>query len=490
VTGAGLLRANALRLPLADRSVHLVITSPPYFALRSYRDGDEHFDGQIGSEPTPTDFLLALWAVMDECWRVLDDGGSAWINLGDKYAGSGGHNNATLGKTKGAGTKSGRATRRGGWDRYNQAADVRKKSLMGTPWRFAMGLLMPDLYRAHLEPAACWHDDGPGPCRTCPPRTFPQWIGRAEMIWNKPNSLPESVTDRPRRSHEQWFMVTKQPRYFAAVDEVREVQAGSHGQAKRSATISSNGGTNHRAMDKDLAAFNPLGKLPGSVRSVPSEPLRVPEFFVSDDGEHWRAFAPPATGQAQQEVRRRLWELAVERHAAGLALHVATVDHFAAFPSEWPRWIIAGWSPSGICTACGEPRRPTTTTTTVPSPVHGAGSIMGSRNGGPDERQWDGLPRFNREHRIIGYACACPDDSAPTRPAVVLDPFAGTGTVPMMARAMGRYGVGVDLSRDYLRLARWRVFESGHGEKRLAKVALQRKPRPPARKPAPAYDQP
>lgn len=69
------------------------------------------------------------------------------------------------------------------------------------------------------------------------------------------------------------------------------------------------------------------------------------------------------------------------------------------------------------------------------------------------------------EATITGYVCDCPTPDAPTRPAVVLDPFAGTGTSVMVARALGRYGIGLDLSADYLKLARWRVFESGHASK-------------------------
>ncbi|HWD45978.1 MAG TPA: DNA methyltransferase [Actinomycetota bacterium] len=146
----------------------------------------------------------------------------------------------------------------------------------------------------------------------------------------------------------------------------------------------------------------------------------------------------------------------------------------------------------------------------VKSPVHGNGSIIGNRDGGPDERGWDGLPRFNMAATILGYACSCtpftdhpgsgerqtrdyqpmPDARPqgtygrkqageyqpvgpwrewhlegwrppPTRPAVVLDPFAGTGTVPMVARALGRVGVGVDLKADYCKAARWRVRHDG-----------------------------
>jgi len=83
---AALVRADAVAIPLADESVDLIVTSPPYFALRSYTDGGEHYDGQIGSEPTPAEFLAALWAVTAECKRVLKPSGSMWVNLGDKMA--------------------------------------------------------------------------------------------------------------------------------------------------------------------------------------------------------------------------------------------------------------------------------------------------------------------------------------------------------------------------------------------------------------------
>ena len=131
-----LVRADSVALPFADDSVDLIVTSPPYFALRSYTDGGEHYDGQIGSEPTPRDFLEALWSVTAECKRVLKPSGSIFVNLGDKYAGSGGHNNAglsTAGSTlqgakqqdrTGMSADERRASRRSAPDRYNQSADV------------------------------------------------------------------------------------------------------------------------------------------------------------------------------------------------------------------------------------------------------------------------------------------------------------------------------------------------------------------------------
>ena len=82
-----ILRGNALALPIADESVNLVVTSPPYFGLRSYQDGGEHYAGQIGAEATPAEFVDALIAATREMMRVLKPSGSIWVNLGDKYSG-------------------------------------------------------------------------------------------------------------------------------------------------------------------------------------------------------------------------------------------------------------------------------------------------------------------------------------------------------------------------------------------------------------------
>lgn len=399
-----LLKADAISLPLADESVDLVVTSPPYFALRSYTDGGEHYDGQIGSEDSPQAFLEALWAVTAECRRVLKPTGSLWVNLGDKYAGSGGNNNSNLGE---------RATRRGP-SSYSKASDVPAKSLMGLPWRYAIGCVdQLDL------------------------------ILRAEVVWSKPNGLPESVTDRVRRSHEQWFHMTKEPRYFAAVDEIREPHSGGSnpgrsdgaappaGKLTRQVEHGDRGGT-IGGTNPDL--FNPLGKLPGSVWTIPSEPLKVPDHLG--------------------------------------------VDHFAAFPQEWPRRIILGWSPSGYCVECGEAR--VTCVDSTPMPRDGfdhrkPDAAHGKRGVKP---AWSGqeVNAFKAAHpsTITGYACACDEPTAPTRPAVVLDPFGGTGTVAMVARALGRYPVHVDLSADYLRLARWRIYESGHASKTTERTNRER----------------
>jgi DNA modification methylase len=190
-----LIRGDALTIPLADNSVDLVVSSPPYFALRSYTDEGEHYAGQLGSEATPAAFIDALIAVTRECVRVLKPSGSLFVNLGDKYSQSAGQ---WQGSRRGMGAKYqgtnyekssqfGQST----WD--DAPTQGRPKSLMGLPWRYAL---------------ACIDDLG--------------LILRAEIIWSKPNGLPESVQDRVRRSHEQWFHFTLEPRYYSSVDEIRE----------------------------------------------------------------------------------------------------------------------------------------------------------------------------------------------------------------------------------------------------------------------------
>jgi len=378
---AHVLRGDARHLPLPDASVDLVITSPPYFGLRSYTDNGEHYAGQIGSESTPQEWLEALWACTAEWVRVLKPDGNLFVNLGDKYATS------ASGKLGASGSKT--AYVRDGYRDTSKFA--REKSLLGLPWRYALG---------------CTDQLG--------------LILRAEIIWAKPNGLPESVTDRVRRAHEQVFHFTRQPRYYAAVDEIREPTVRrerpwelENRWPDRPRAARAAGG----AMEPDRTlAFNPLGKLPGSVWDIPSSPLQVPERVG--------------------------------------------VDHFAAFPPALVRPIVLGWSPPGVCTACGHGRRPV---------VDAAFDTQGRTTNGPKngERRSAGAlnmasnVRSVRSTTITGYACACPRLDAPTRPAVVLDPFGGTGTTALVASTYGRVGVTVDLSADYCRLAHWRVNDPG-----------------------------
>jgi DNA modification methylase len=383
-----LLRGDARNLPLPDSSVDLICTSPPYFGLRDYG-----YDGQIGSEPTPKEFLDALIACTAEMVRVLKPSGSLWINLGDKYAGSTGG-----GAPSASSTLRGNGHVGGGPKQQMGAGRAAGRILPGRPKSL---MLLPERYRIRCVDEL-------------------DLIARAVLIWSKPNGLPESVTDRVRRSHEDWVHLTKAPRYFSAVDEIREQHTGAglsdtaRGLGYTRTTPgdpSGNDGTENRR--GTVRATNPLGKLPGSVWTIPTQPLTV----------------PAALG----------------------------VDHFAAFPMAWPRRIIQGWSPREVCTACGEGRRPVVDTRRM----RGTESVTGALYG--DAGRFDtATGRRHIEHTertLTGWACDCPDTTSPSTLGVVLDPFSGTGTTALVAAMLGRRGIGVELSADYLRLAQWRASD-------------------------------
>lgn len=185
-----IIRGDARHVPLADDSVDLIVTSPPYYGLRSYQDGGEHYDGQIGSEATPGEYIAALVDCTREWMRILKPTGSLWVNLGDRYSDRQGPQGTT-------GNRADRA-QAATYERRPAITGFRSKSLLGLPWRYAI---------------RCVDDLG--------------LILRGEAIWSKPNGLPESVTDRVRRSHETWFHLTLRPRYFAAMDEIRQAHMGN-----------------------------------------------------------------------------------------------------------------------------------------------------------------------------------------------------------------------------------------------------------------------
>src|SRR5690606_27883495 len=180
---------------MADASVHCVITSPPYYGLRDYGH-----DRQIGLEPTPDEFVAELVAVFREVRRVLRDDGTLWLNLGDSYAAQRGgtHQPAeTLAGGKGGRTADGARVNRDRYDGYNptrnaHAIGLKHKDLIGIPWRVAFAL----------------QADG--------------WYLRQDIIWHKPNPMPESVKDRCTKAHEYVFMLSKSARYYWDADAVKE----------------------------------------------------------------------------------------------------------------------------------------------------------------------------------------------------------------------------------------------------------------------------
>jgi DNA modification methylase len=461
VARAVVLRAEARNLPLPDAKVDLIVTSPPYYLQRLYEDDGKPLAGQIGSEKTPQEYLDALIDCTREWMRVLKPEGSLFVNLGDKFAQPG------KGIRNQQGTGGSIAYKIGAAHVDRSARDVdygefQGKSLMGLPWRYAL---------------RCMDELG--------------LILRRDIIWHKSNGLPESANDRCRSSHEYLFHLVKQPRYYSAIDEIREPHSENTNTGwTRKAGSQSGNGAQHRTFAGDTDSFNPLGKLPGSVWTIPSEPLSLPAYLG--------------------------------------------IEHYAAFPTALPRKVILGWSPPAICLECGEGRRPVVNRPGLSGRDNNPDSRNGSRrrstvDGG--KKEWE--QRTAQPDYISGYACACtpytdhpgtgepsgPDKrygdhletggypnvgagwggksgladrprvgpwreyhldgwTPPTsHPARVLDPFGGTGTTALTAVAHGRDGITADLGADYCRAAQYRLRDGAE----RAKARGQAKP-PPAKR--------
>lgn len=170
---------------LPDGAARTCVTSPPYFGLRDYGH-----DGQIGLEPTPDEFVAALVRVFREVRRVLADDGTVWLNLGDSYAREGGKHSNQSRHWDGRESDAGAMHHTRHVD--NLGGGLKPKDLIGIPWRVAFALQV----------------DG--------------WYLRQDIIWHKPNPMPESVRDRCTKSHEYLFLLSKSPRYYFDAEAIAE----------------------------------------------------------------------------------------------------------------------------------------------------------------------------------------------------------------------------------------------------------------------------
>lgn len=177
-------------MALPEASAQCVVTSPPYFGQRDYG-----VDGQIGLEETPAEYIAELVSVFREVRRVLRDDGTLWLNLGDSYAGARGGGQGKTGQLA---------------DRTVAAMGIRERSESRLP----AGFKPKDLMMIPPRVALALHADG--------------WYLRCDIIWAKKNCMPESVTDRPTRSHEYIFLLAKSERYYYDAAAIAEdsVDAG------------------------------------------------------------------------------------------------------------------------------------------------------------------------------------------------------------------------------------------------------------------------
>jgi DNA modification methylase len=370
---------------LPAESVHTCITSPPYWGLRDYG-----VEGQIGLEATPELFVSKMVEVFREVKRVLRDDGTLWLNLGDSYSGSGKG-------CMGDGTPSDRGDAKQGTNRGTTVgifpkveSSFKPKDLCGIPWLVAFAL------RA----------DG--------------WYLRSDIIWHKPNPMPESVTDRPTKSHEYIFLLTKSPRYYYDAEAVKEPIAES------TVRIHSSDGVNARGTGADWKQYHVGNGHSGLVNGN----LR--------DG---------------QRNKRSVWTVATAPFSGA---------HFATFPPKLIEpCILAGTSEYGACT-CGAPwervveRTPAEVLSKASEYGYGAGRNDGGRSG-----------LVGAESKTLGWVptCTCGTESGieladiKKQPCTVLDPFAGAGTTGLVARRLGRSFIGIELNPEYLNMAENRIVD-------------------------------
>jgi len=372
---------------MPDNSVHCCVTSPPYWGLRDYK-----VDGQIGLERSLQTWVEVMVDLFEEVRRVLRPDGTLWLNLGDSY-------NAYNGNRGTASPFSGPTREQHARPKlpkgYGLAAeDLKPKDLCGQPWRAAFALQ-----------AAGW------------------WL-RSDIIWQKPNPMPESVTDRPTRAHEYIFLLTKSERYFYDAEAVGEPYAASS-----YARVSQ--------PNFDAQTGGPKDTLDGN-RSQRKAVANLKDKLAG--GEDWSA----------TRNRRTVWDIST--HPFGEA-------HFATFPPELPKiCILAGTSERGCCPACGAPHE----------------RIM-HREGGTTGKDWHGDQAQKAENiargpngqdyrkRTTGWrqTCACP--AAAPVPALVLDPFSGSGTTGVVALQHGRRYVGIELNPEYADMSQRRIRREAGG---------------------------
>jgi DNA modification methylase len=352
---------------LPAESVHCCVTSPPYFGLRDYGVA-----GQIGLEPTPAAYIANLVEIMRQVRRVLRTDGTLWLNIGDSYAaatkGSGGHNPK-------------QDSNRGSWHedhRWRIPMGCKPKDLLGIPWMLAFAL----------------RDDG--------------WYLRRDIIWHKPNPMPESVTDRPTTAHEYLFLLTKAPQYFFDAEAIKEGASDCKGGLRFTEARA-------RAMG------------------------RQPSGNERHDNEQSR----PITRN-----KRSVWTIATAPFRGA---------HFATFPPGLVEpCILAGTSERGVCPKCGRPWARVVAKSTTDR-VYDRGACASDHRAGTPQRSGAGSGALSVDTETIGWRPICSCKAKGIAKPIVIDPFGGAATTALTASRLGRSGISIELSSAYHDIACERI---------------------------------
>jgi DNA modification methylase len=434
---------------VADKSVQCCVTSPPYWGLRRYLPkGHPLAHLEIGQEKLPDClawakgelpcghcFVCSMRAVFGGknnpvgVWRVLRDDGTVWLNLGDSYAAGGnGSSNTPVCKQN---TNRGFAALKAN-GRKAPPAGLKHKDLIGIPWRVALAL----------------QADG--------------WFLRSDIVWAKQNCMPESVTDRPTRSHEYLFLLTKSPRYFYDHEAIKEpciYDVDGTGTAARKAMA--------HVGDKGFPTAERNGMRSGGYKnSVNFEGKNKGNdkqrgHSRRHDGFNSRWDAMEKDEQcAGMRNKRDVWTIAPANYPEA---------HFATFPPALIKpCILAGTSARGCCAQCGSPFVRVIERGDVNLEHQRAcgGDANGEYNGAITKdhaahgvqdasavkaRILEGM----RERITTGWEPTCQCDLATgqtLQPCVVLDPFGGSGTTGQVSLELGRRVILCELNEGYLPL--------------------------------------
>lgn len=477
---------------LPEGSVQCVVTSPPYWGLRAYGTAPQEWGGgpthahewaptaprrerneadatsaierasvggrnyeaqggelcgrcgawrgELGLEPTPELYVEHLADVFDGVRRVLREDGVLWLNLGDTYVGGGraGTNPEYQERHAEFGKVSGRDY---AFTPPSRAPGLASKNLVGIPWRVAF-----ELQRRG-------------------------WWLRAENIWAKPNPMPESVTDRPTRAHEQVFLLTKSARYFYDADAVRKpLMPSTEARAKNHySNPTDNPEPDSKWGKNEWRSYPVIGR-----RFAPSTIREIEQGYGGKATKDYSA----ASAQDPSAVKARIIEGARKRAEAGGELYanlksvwwIATQPyaeaHFATFPEALAETCLrAGTSEHGACATCGAPwERQRESETRF---AGGSGAAGRSAEDANASGKWASAePGAQRGKNIklgpvvtvrtLGFAPTCSCPPADPVPCVVLDPFSGSGTVAAKGRQLGLRTVGIELKPEYVALARRR----------------------------------
>jgi len=232
---------------LPAESVQMCVTSPPYWGLRDYG-----VEGQLGLEPTPEEYVANMVAVFREVRRVLRDDGTLWLNLGDSYAHNGpcGGGSPVAMRDHGIDEEPYRMTDRSAQKKMSYAVPpgLKSKDLVGIPWRVAFAL----------------QADG--------------WYLRQDIVWHKPNPMPESVTDRCTKAHEYLFLLSKSARYYFDAEAIKEPaqDCGARNRANNKSHTGATGLAPHSGLTGEHLGED--GRNKRSVWTVNSQPYAEAHF--------------------------------------------------------------------------------------------------------------------------------------------------------------------------------------------------------------------